>query len=734
MQRLVTAVTIALSFLLATYAQRPAPTPPREEDGVVKISTDLIQIDVTVVDKDGKVVTDLAATDFEIFENGERQPISSLAFISRITSGSIAGDRPPGSVPAGTGTTTIRRGYARNTIAIVVDDLNLSFPSVYHTRKALRQFVDEQMRNDDLVAIIRTGGGVGALQQFTSDKRVLHAAIDKIRWNPMTSAADQLTAVSQTETDISERFTRESTLIEGGGRTSKQRTVYLNRDSATDKKKSDYEVPSNAAGQEDGFYARSSLASIRQIIAAMKDLPGRKTMMLFSDGITIGDDSNKSGGSIDYLQEVADTANRSSVVVYTFDTRGMQSMSITASDNTYEIIDGHREQKQRARTKDFKESQDGLVYFANQTGGKALLNANDLNGGIRRALDEQTGYYLLAYQPDAESFDAETRKFNKLEVRVSRPGVTVSYRSGFFAQTPSDRPTQLGVEREIANALMSPFSRNDISLNINTLYADDAADGSYVRSFLHIDARNLKFTDQPDGWKKATFDVAAVALDGNGALGGSKETKHTIRTKGPTYRAMLERGFVYVLIMPVKKHGVYQYRVAVRDAGNGMIGSASQIVEIPDLTRRKLTLSSLAVEEVSIDTWQKIATGKVGPGPNQVKIASTLVYDTVLRQFTAGGVLRYGFEVYNSTLGPNGEPAIETQARILQNDQVVMNGNINRVTLPRIADRKRIKLSGAVKLKDSLEPGDYLLQLVVFDRAGNQRAVQALPFEIVKTK
>lgn len=720
-------------FAFPAFAQQASPTPP--DDQVVRISTDLIQIDVTVVDKNGKVVNGLGPDDFEVFENGERQSISNLSFISRRRSGSTLTDSS--AIPGSAGeaiSPQVRQGFARSTIAIVVDDLNLSFASVYYTRKALRQFVDEQMQPDDLVAIIRTGGSVGALQQFTSDKRLLHAAIEKIRWNPMTSSADSLTAVSQTDTDVTDRFLRESMLMEGGGRTSKQRTVRLNQDNVTDRKQTDYEVSKNNNSKENNFYMQSSLGTIRYIISSMKSLPGRKTMMLFSDGIAIGNDANKSGNAdvFEYLREVAEVANRSSVVVYTFDTKGMRQMSITASDNTYEIIDGHRAQKERVRMRDFKDSQDGLVYFASRTGGKALLDSNDLNAGIQRALDEEAGYYLLAYLPDSETFDSEKRRFNKLEVRVRRPDLNVGYRSGFFSTTSDPRPPQLTVERQIADALMSPFTRNDIALSVNALYADDAVDGSYIRSFLHIDAKSLKFEDDAEGWKKATFDVAAVTFGDNGLPVESKETKHTIRTKGVTYQSILDRGFVYVLIMPLKKDGVYQYRVAVRDAATGKIGSASQIITVPDLSKKKLALSDLAVENVPISTWQNIAAGKIGNGPGQIQIASTLLQDTVLRQFKAGTVLRYGFEVYNAKSDGSAMPKLEAQAKIFQNNTAVVEGNVNKVDASRQKDPGRVRVSGAIMLKDTLQPGDYMLQLSVVDRSGRQTGTKVLAFEIVK--
>lgn len=733
MYKFTLAALVLLLSTVAAVAQVASPTPP-PDDQVVRISTNLIQVDVTVTDKNGKVVSGLTADDFEIYENGERQGISNFSFVSR-TAGSVSvSDRPSSIADAQDPTKRLERGSVANTIAIVVDDLNMSFGSVYYARRALRRFVDTQMQPSDLVAIIRTGGGVGALQQFTSDKRLLHAAIDRIRWNPLgASGIDSLTPVNQNNTEITERFNIESDLV-AGQNAGPKRVKTLLRENISDKKLTDYEVTKNVADAEGGIQAQASLGAVRYVISGMKALPGRKTMMLFTDGLSITDDASKSSTSavFQYIQEIVDLANRASVVVYTFDTKGMASMAIQASDNTYEVIDGHRGQKVRERERDFRNSQDGLAYFADQTGGKALLNSNDLNGGIQRALDEQAGYYLLAYLPDSDTFDAAKRKFNKLEIKVRRPGLNVSYRSGFFNTSTDAAPPQLSVERLIADALMSPFAQNDIALNINALYADDATDGPYLRSFLHIDAKSLKFHDDADGWKKATFDVAAITFGDNGIPVESKESKYTIKARGATYDAMLANGFVYVLIMPVKKHGVYQYRVAVRDADTGKIGSASQIIEVPNLSKRKLTLSSLAVEDVSLSVWQNIAAGKVGNGPGQMQIASTLLYDTVLRQFKAGTVLRYGFEVYNAKADGSSMPKLESQARILQNNSVVLAGNLIKIDASAQTDPRHIKVSGAMMLKETLQPGDYVLQLTVVDRSGRQTAMQLFPFEIVK--
>ena len=164
------------------FAQEAGPTPPAAED-VVKISTNLIQLDVTVTDKSGKIVGDLKPDDFEIYENGEKQDISNFLFVSAAgTRAEAVKNRKdaPGIPPP---PRTIRAEQVRRTIALVVDDLTLSFESAVRVRQALKKYVDEQMNDGDLVAIIRTGGGVGALQQFTSNKQQLYAAIERVRWS-----------------------------------------------------------------------------------------------------------------------------------------------------------------------------------------------------------------------------------------------------------------------------------------------------------------------------------------------------------------------------------------------------------------------------------------------------------------------------------------------------------------------------------------------------------------------
>lgn len=732
-------LSLALGMASVSLAQVASPTPPVGDD-VVKISTNLIQVDVTVTDKDGKTVRGLTKDDFELFENGEKQDLSDFLFVTSSSGGiTLSGGEqaaPAGGVQGQLPQTPLKPGQVRRTIAIVVDDLNMSYESMVMAKKALRKFVEEQMLPNDLVAIIRTGGSVGALQQFTSDKRVLMAGVESLRWNPLgTAGMAAIQALENSPEDITERTNMNNGYFVGALKDDMTARISGRKRPRESRDKAVYQNSRSFEETVEGINSMNSLSVVDYVIKGMSELPGRKALMLFSDGLRIsGSATGRAESTRAYLEKVIETANRSSVVVYTFDTKGLKPIGLQAMDTSNEVIEHKRDQKTAERLIYLQGSQDGLTFFAGETGGKALINSNNLTGGIERALEEQSGFYLLAYLPDAETFDPSARKFNKLEVKVKRPGLKVSYRSGFFNTAGNTVPTAANVvaDAQLGKALTSPFARNEIALNVNALYADDEKDGPYIRSFVHINASQLKFTTDAEGWNKATFDIAAATFGDNGMPVEKTETKYTIRSKGPTHDAIMKNGFVYVLILPVKKTGVYQYRVALRDSETSKIGAASQIVEIPDLADRKLALSGVVVEDMSLATFQNISQGKVGNNPGQVKVPSTLLYDTVMKEFRAGTVLRYGYEVYNARGDASQAPEVETQAKIIHNNSVVVQGNVMKFNPAGQPDLKRLKVMGNMMLKETLKPGDYVLQVVVRDMRSKQVTTQLFPFEIVQ--
>lgn len=708
------ALFFVLLFSFEALSQTPAPTPPDDED-VVKISTNLIQIDVTVTDKKGKIVTDLKPEDFEIYENNELQKITNFSFISaEPTTAAPTGDAPKKDSPqvVAPPPTAIKPEQVKRTIALVVDDLTLSFESTYFVQQALKKFVNQQMQEGDLVAIIRTGGGIGTLQQFTSDKRQLFAAIEKIRWNP--SGSGKIGAFAPIESGIP----NDSENSENSDETRRD----------TEREFNEF---------RESIFATGTLGALNYIVRGMRELPGRKSVMLFSDGFRIfsrtaaGMEGNR---VLDSLRRLTDLANRASVVVYTMDARGLQPLGFTAQDDLSGLSPEQAEQRLSERRNDFFDTQEGLNYLAQQTGGFAIFNNNDLNYGIRRVLDDQKGFYLIGYQPNEDTFDPQKRRYNKLTIKIKNPNLRVRYRSGFFGITDENaRPAKQTASQAILGALTSPFAANGINLRMNALFANDEKNGSFVRSLLHINGRDLKFEKQADGSYKAVFDLLAVTFGDNGTAIDQISKTYTFTAKEEAYRRVLEKGFVYHFAFPVKKAGAYQLRVAIRDTGTEKIGSANQFVEVPNLKKERLTLSSIVLENFSPQEWQKFST--LTTQNYRDEIDSDPMTDTSLRRFQSGTVLRYGFEIYNAKLDASRKPQLSLQVRIFRDGKVFFEGAPSPIDFSGQTVLDRLKVNRALNLGAQMPEGEYALQIVVTDNLAKEKrkiASQFVQFEIFR--
>lgn len=714
MKKIILAPIFVLVFALTSVSQTPKPTPP--DDDVVKISTTLIQLDVTVTDSKGKVVTDLKPEDFEVYENGEKQKITNLSFISSVKEITETVKNPNEKILVPIPQAELKAEQIRRTFALVVDDLSLSFESAYQVRRALKKFVDEQMRDGDLVAIIRTGAGIGALQQFTSDKRQLYAAIEKVVWNPLGRGNIGAFAPIRDNEKI------------------------VNEDESEEDKKEREDFENALDDFQSATFATGTLGALKFIVSGMKELPGRKSVILFSDGFKIlqrDEQGFSEGGSVlNFLRQLIDTANRASVVFYTIDARGLQTTSITAADSV--SADPERlQQILSERSAELSDTQEGLRYLAQQTGGFPIINSNDLIGGVRKILDDQS-YYLIGYEPDSDTFDAKTRRFNKIEIKVKGKDLKVRYRSGFFNVASENAAKTTTTEtplQQIQNALVSPFAVNDISLRLNALFGNDLQQGSFVRPLLHINAQDLKFTDEADGTKKAAFDVLAVIFGDNGAAIDQIAKSYTLKVKDEMYKRILKNGFVYYFTLPIKKPGAYQFRVAIRDAQAGKVGSASQFIEVPNLKKERLTISSIVLENLTEEQWKANSDANISDKINAPINLPDPMIDTSLRRFKRGTILRYGFEVYNAKLDSVKKPNLTVQIRVFRDGKLLLDGKQIPIDFFGQTDLQRVKSTGAINLLSGMQIGDYILQIIIMDNLAKEKrkiSTQFVQFEITE--
>lgn len=705
-------------FFLPTFsvdAQNPTGTPT---DDVLKISTTLIQADVTVTDKDGKIVTDLKPEDFEVYENGKKQEITNFSFIS--VDAKFAPTNPVKSPTATKNSIPIppvklKAEQVRRTYALVVDDLGLNFANVFWVQQSLKKFVNEQMREGDLVAIVRTGSGIGALQSFTSDKRQLLAAINKIKWN--SQGRSGVSTFTPIDLSLKEELAGMPKL--GGGTHNPQGGE---EDNKFEKEVEEFRNENFSVG---------TLGALNYIIRGMRDLPGRKAVMLFSEGFVLTQTDGlsnipKPNRIQNAMRVLADLANRSSVVIYTLDPRGLQEPAMgNAEDRILDIFNASPTKKLQDRNDMFLESQQSLRFLAYETGGFPFINQNNLDLGMRQVLADQSSYYLLGYQPNADIFDPKKNKFNQLEVKVTRPDLKVRYRSGFFGVTDEKiQNVAQTPQQKLMNALTSPFGTSDVNLSLYPIYHNDAKDGDMIQALVYIDAKDLRFAEG-NGNRKANFDIVAMTFGDNGVPVSRISKNYTIEVSEKVYQNMLANGFVYTLGVPLKKSGAYQFRIALRDTNSDKVGAASQFVEVPNF-KKKMSISNLILDNFTPEALQKIKLGNSRDSSDR-----TALLNTTLREFKRGTILRYDYVIYN----PKQRQSLTVQTRLIRDGKVIYEETPAPLKTDAQMDLMRLQSSGAITLGKNLEVGSYILQTIIVDAAAKGKdsfATQFVEFEIVE--
>jgi VWFA-related protein len=705
-------VSIALAQQPSASPTQPAQqqtTQKPEEEDVVRISTNLVQVDAVVTDKNGKIVTDLKPEELQIFEDGRQQKITHFSYNVIEPEKTASPEKKP--TPADKTappppSTRLRPEDVRRTIALVVDDLGLSWESTNFVRRALKKFVDEQMQPGDLVAIIRTSGGMGALQSFTSDKRQLYAAIDRVKY--YLNGRGGIGAFAPIEPP-----------------TPGERGAEI-----------------DAANEElnqfrEDVYAVGTLGAVSYVVRGLRDLPGRKSILLISDGFRIfsRDDPTRNFRTVQKLQRLIDEAGRASVVIYTMNATGLQTLGFSAEDDLSERDPQQVMDAMASRRNAAFETQEGLDYLARETGGIPIKNSNDLSGGIRRVLEDQRGYYLIGYRPEAATFDPRTgrRSFHHITLKVKRPGkFNVRMRHGFFGVSDEERAKPRTLGQQMIGALVSPFGATGVHLQLTSLFANDPKMGSIMRSLLQIDARDLTFTNEADGTHKSVFDLLAITFGDNGVAIDSVGRTYTLQLPDNEYKRVLREGIVYYVTVPLKKPGAYQLRMSLRDTATERIGSASQFIDAPDIKKNRMAISGIVLHGETRGT----AAARTPTAGNEGLQQGDPEASPAVRHLSRGMVLTYAYFIYNARLDKtSNRPQLTTQVRLFLDGKQVFTGSQLPYPTGQQADLKRLPVAGGIQLGSDMTPGEYVLQVVVTDLLADEKhriTTQSIDFQIVK--
>ena len=687
MIRYLSFAVLYLCALAAAQAQEPETTEDAADSRIFRVNVNIVQVDAVVTDKDGRPVTDLTADDFIIRQDGKRQEITNFSLVRLqplVIPRPAVQKSPPESrgalLPPPPTPIPLTPKDVRRVVALVVDDLGLSFENIVRSREAIKKWVDEEMQPGDLVAVITTGLGMGGLQQFTGNKKILYDAIDRIRFNILSR-------------------------VGGSGAFSEERMRGI---------------------------TMGTLAAIRFALNGMGTLPGRKSLILFSENLIMNfDDYDEGDADAVFSMNLSDSvkdrmllmiqdANQATVVIHTIDPRGI-AWAANPDIST------------RAMTK----SREGLDEMSQETGGLFIKDLNLTFRGLQETSRDGEIYYLIGYRPNAETA-AEMRegksKYHDLEVRVKRPGLKVRSRSGFFSTTEDPPYAPAPAADALAQAMLSPLQHNDLIVNLLSGYIRDP-DGKYLlRAWVHLPGRQLTVQKEKNGNHHISLETYAATTGFDGPIRDADRTEHKIPLNTQDILSVREQGLRFSITIPAKDPGAYFVRLAVKDLGSNKIGSAYQYVEIPDLDKEGLSLSDLfAVSRNEDIRWilseadSKDAERFYSTGQNREK-------SPAIRQYQPGESLEYLALIYNSDTRQETPPEIETRTVLYRDGEELFRSEFEAVDLSGTNDPARIPIKRRLRLGKTMPPGNYILQLQVTDKRAKKDkslAARSLDFQVI---
>lgn len=696
-----------LSLSICAPAQTPTPSPQSQSGDVIRINTDLVQTDVMVFDQKGRFVGGLKLEQFELIVDEKPH---AIAFFEQVRAGTTKEQRLLTKEKTETAGSTINETRGR-TVIFFVDDLHLAPDSLERTRRTLKQFINNEMSENDRVAVASTSGDLGFLQQFTDSQAMLTVATERLIHHPynvkdMTDSRTPMTeytalAIERNEDPAVLDFYIERCLREAYPLRYRKETCEL-------------EVKSRARLMllQSASVTLNTYASLESLMRSASLMPGRKLVFFFSDGFLL-DTGPRNASPREKLKQITDAALRSGVVVYTIDARGLFSGQLDATNN---VAFDKQNRLESTSLREAAAMQDALNALAGDTGGRALRNQNYFDRWVNKILDETSEYYLLAWRPDDQSEIAGTFKNIAVHV-VGHPEYEVRLPRGFLkassvavSKPATEVPVAGKVHHEVQQALTSLNPRREIPTSLSVIFLDTPEHGPVLTASVQVSNESLAYETRGDK-QAAAVDVVGVVINDQGKPAGSFQTRLNINSIGGE-GATENSETIYNSRLPLPP-GLYQVRVATRDVKSGQIGSAQQWVEIPNLTLKQLSLSSLLLGVQSVRS-SAVKTSSA-PEASQVQFS-------VDHRFARNAHVGFMAFVYNAKHEGQTIPNISFQARLFQMGREVLTTRGQTISMA-AQDQARILCAGEISL-GSIPAGRYTLELTVTDEISKSSTTQ----------
>ncbi|HEY4379664.1 MAG TPA: VWA domain-containing protein [Acidobacteriaceae bacterium] len=590
---------------LSAPAQNTQPQTQTSPITTLKANAQLVVVDVIVTDSKQQSVHDLKASDFTVHENGAPQALASFEEHVQMTPAQAAKVPPMRPLPPGifTNYTPIPPNGPVN--VLLLDALNTQMKDQLFVREQLRQFL-KNTPADTRIAIFVLNDRLIMLQGFTSDLTVLKAVVDR--------------NVPGSSMILGDSTGNHDNAGNGGTPVASDIMASVSGGDIDELTANVRRAETVQAATDTQDRALQTLSAMNQLAHFLAGIPGRKNLIWFSGSfpLTIFPDSTIShpfsvvASMEDEFRQTTSILARSQVAVYPIDARGLQFLGpAIAKESTPASSSGKG--LTMAQNKLFQDNANEhatMFQMASDTGGHAYVDTNGLSDAVAKAIDGSSNYYTLSYAPTDSRQDG---KFRKIQVKLARSGLTLSYRTGYYADDSATlskrgqtaaRPTPLN---SLTKAMMRGApDATEILLKLQTLPVNGSIEdkiasgnifntaeaaklnvkGPFRRYAIDIaaEAKDVQITPTPDGHYKFTVEILTCVYDPLGALINTAVEKAHGNLSASTYANMRHTGLPFHQEISVPVSGQFYLRTSVHDLETDRYGS----VEFPVASVAKL--------------------------------------------------------------------------------------------------------------------------------------------------
>jgi len=633
-----------------------------QDDDVVKVKSNLVNIDVIVKDKKGKYVSDLKPEDFVITENGQPQKIE---FFDAPLSKSETKKPNETGVTTSTTTTGTPPTAPRHYVSLVLDSQTTGLTNLKQLREGAIKYVREQVTDADAVAILSVTNGLQMLQPFTHDKAKLIATIENLGG---TSGArnSEVREVNETIANLRDYINNSSS---GGDITtasagSAQANVLI----AQTVLQQFIRMRTALSVQQ----ARPVLAALAAIAEGLRRIPGKKTLVLFSQGFV-------TPAVLDWqVQSTIDIANRANVAIYIIDSAGLRGAAAgtnsVAPASPLSGVSAIASQEQRirgvggetvfdtVRQEGQNREYDILYRISDDTGGKFLKGNNDIGKGLERINEEIQARYTIAYRSSNQNFDGT---FRKVKIEVQRPDMQVSSRSGYYAIPPEEivllSPADKKLLANFGEAQTNPGLPIFVSLS-----AFRTRHGLYnIPLAVEIPPSAVKF-DRKGEKQTMQLEVLGVVKVGADRMLSKLGGNFDVNLSAADYNQIVNNNIFYRQDLQLTS-GEYTIELIVRDKQSGKIAARREQLVLPE-------------PDAEFATTPVVLSRYVSPAsqlpPNPAEVPDVFVYGKqVIRpsaalKFKNVDNLIMFLDVYNPANSTDtGKPLVRVTVRLMKDGQ-----------------------------------------------------------------